>query len=197
MSLGVLETHFIGFDWWGNPKLSHQLEPIFMKNRLIETKFWKDSYIVELSTEERLLYLYLLTNERVNIIHCYEITEREVLFDTGIDRGIYTHCKERFQKDGKFTFYKEYIYINNAGKYETYTGDLNEKAKLKLQKQMPKNVFEWYRGIYRGIDTGIYTTPIPLKIRDQRSEIKEQRSEIIKTGENLFFDEDRKVYIKT
>lgn len=143
-----------------------------MKNRLIETKFWKDSYIVTLTVEERLLYLYLLTNERVNIIHCYEITEREILFDTGIDRGILQKAKEKFQQDGKITFYKEYVFLNNSDKYESYTGELNEKAKLKLQKQMPVDVYEWYRGIY----TPIYTTPIPLEIRDKRSEIKDQGS---------------------
>lgn len=140
-----------------------------MKNRLIETKFWKDSYIVNLSVEERLLYLYLITNERVNIIHCYEITEREVVFDTGIDRGIYSARKDKFQKDGKFTFYKEYVFINNADKYETYTGELNDRAKLKLEKQMPVDVLEWYRGIYT-----------PLKgTRDKRSEIKDKEPEII------------------
>ena len=140
-----------------------------MKTRLLETKFWKDAYIVELTIEQRLLYIYLLTNERVNIIHCYEISDREILFDTGIDRGILTPSKTQFQKDGKFSFYKDYVFLINACKYESYIGEKNDNAKLKLYKQMPSDVFDWYRGIY---------TPLIGSI-SHKSEIIDHKSEVI------------------
>lgn len=124
-----------------------------MKTRIVETKFWKDPYIVTLSVEERLLYLYLLTNERVNIIHCYEITEREIAFDTGIDGGIIRATKEKLEKDKKMAFNKNFVCLLNAYRYESYTGEKNERAKLILLRNTPEDVVEWYRGIYRGIHT--------------------------------------------
>ena len=143
-----------------------------MKTRLLETKFWKDTYIVGLTIEQRLLYIYFITNERVNIIHCYEITDREIQFDTGIDRGIITPSKTRFQKDGKFSFYKDYVFLLNACKYESYVGEKNDNAKLKLYKQMPPDVLDWYRGIY----TPLIGTISQYQYQNHKSEIINQKS---------------------
>ena len=145
----------------------------YMKTRIVETKFWKDEYIVGLTVEQRLLYLYFITNERVNIIHCYEITDREIEFDTGIDRGIIQSAKTKFNKDGKIGVKGNYICLLNAWRYESYTGEKNENAKVKLLKQLPLIVAEWYRGIYRGIDT-----PLIGSI-SHKSEIISHKSEII------------------
>ena len=145
-----------------------------MKTRIVETKFWKDAYIVNLSKDQRLLYLYYLTNERVNIIHCYEITDREVMFDTGIDRGIIEVSKKTFEKDKKFSFYRDYVFLLNAYKYESYVGEKNDNAKIKLYNQMPKDVFEWYRGIYTPL---IGSISHKSEIIDHRSEVISQKSE--------------------
>lgn len=143
-----------------------------MKTRIVETKFWKDNYVVDLSPEEKLLYLFFLTSERVNILHCYEVTDREIAFDTGIDTPIIRGVKKKFEKDGKLSFYKNYVCLINAYKYESYTGPLNENAKLKLLKQMNPDVEKWYRGIYRGIDT-----PIAIPSINHKSEIISNNSE--------------------
>jgi hypothetical protein len=119
-----------------------------MKTRIIETKFWKDAYVAELSPIEKLLYLYFLTTERVNIIHCYEITDREISFDTGIDTPIIRVTKAKLAKDGKIAVYKDFVCLLNAYKYETYRGPQNEEAKKKLIIQLGENVAKWYRGIY-------------------------------------------------
>lgn len=141
-----------------------------MKTRIIETKFWKDPYVVDLTSQERLLFLYFLTTEHVNIIHCYEITDREIEFDTGIDRGIIEVSKKKFDGDKKIAFLDNYVCLINAWKYESYTGELNNRAKIKLIKQMPINIQEWYRGIYRGIAIGSISN---------KSEIISNKSEII------------------
>ena len=90
-----------------------------MKTRIVETKFWKDEYVVSLTIEQRLLYVYFLTNERVNIIHCYEITDREIEFDTGIDRGIIQTTKKKLNADGKIGVNGNYICLLNAWRYST------------------------------------------------------------------------------
>ena len=118
-----------------------------MKTRIIETKFWKDPYIITLTVEERLLYLYFLTNERVNIIQCYEITDREISFDTGLQGGLIGASKKKFAVDKKIAFSKNYVYLLNAYRYENYTGELAIKGKIKLLNQLPKDILEWYKTI--------------------------------------------------
>lgn len=146
-----------------------------MKTRIVETKFWKDPYVADLLPKEKLLFLFFLTSERVNIIHCYEITDREITFDTGIDTPIIEDTKKKFAKDGKFAFYKNYVCLINAWKYENYTGTKNEPAKERLIQQLGEDVAKWYRGIYRGIDTLIAIPPISHKSKtiDNKSREKE------------------------
>jgi len=45
------------------------------KNRYINTKFWDDPFIAELSIKEKLLYLYLITNPLTNAAGIYEISK--------------------------------------------------------------------------------------------------------------------------
>lgn len=152
-----------------------------MKTRIVETKFWKDSYVSELTPNEKLLYLFFLTTEKVNIIHCYEITEREIAFDTGIDTSIIRATKKKLEKDGKLAFFKDYVCLINAYKYESYTGVINEGAKQKLIQQLGEDVAKWYRGIYRGINTQ------PIGSINNKSEIINNKPKIIdnNSGEGI------------
>lgn len=57
------------------------------KNRMVNTRFWSDNFIVDkLNALDRLLFLYLLTNQHTNIIGIYEIPLRTAAFETGIEK---------------------------------------------------------------------------------------------------------------
>ncbi len=53
------------------------------KQRIVNTKFWDDSYITRLTPTEKLLFLYLITNPLTNISGVYELPLKRVAFDTG------------------------------------------------------------------------------------------------------------------
>lgn len=136
-----------------------------MNTRITYTKFWKDDFIAGLNPTEKLLFLYFLLNERVNIIHCYEVTDRELIFDTGLDKDIILKAKAKFSAASKVLFFKNFVYLKNAQKYETYEGPQNQKAKEKLINQMPQDVRDWYQytclgGIDTPINEGTVTPPI-------------------------------------
>ena len=59
-----------------------------MKVRSFHTRIWTDSYFLSLSPQEKLLFLYYIFNERVNIIFCYECPDDVVRFETGINKDI-------------------------------------------------------------------------------------------------------------
>lgn len=123
-----------------------------MKTRIIQTKFWADDYVSSLPTEGKLLFLYYLTNDKVNIIHCYECSDKYVIADTGINQKDLSLYKGKFQKDHKILFYKGYVKLLNANKYETYTGK-NDFAKARLLTEMAADVLDWYNNIF---DTPLY-----------------------------------------
>lgn len=52
--------------------------------RTVQMGFWTDTKIGETySTDEKLLYLYFLTNPHTNLAGCYEISNRQIAFETG------------------------------------------------------------------------------------------------------------------
>jgi len=141
-----------------------------MKTRILHTKIYSDSYFVELNPSEKLLFIYYLTNENVNIIGCYECPDRKTSFDTGIDTPKIRVFQEKMEGVGKMFFKDGYVFLKNFTKYENYTGELNEKAKVKLLEQLSIPVREWYEGGMKGV----YIPTI-----NHKSEIINNKSKII------------------
>ena len=51
--------------------------------RKIHVQFWSDGFIQSLTPEQKFFFLYLLTNERTKQCGIYEITTRQISYDTG------------------------------------------------------------------------------------------------------------------
>ena len=125
-----------------------------MKAREIQTKIWADSFFSDLSSNEKLLFIYYLTSPLITIIHLYECPDKLVVFDTGVNKDIITEAKKKFEKSGKIHFFKDWVYLYNASRYQRFTGEKNDIAKERLFQQLPKNVIDWYNNIN---DTPIHT----------------------------------------
>ena len=144
-----------------------------MRTRIVYTKIWKDSFYSSLTTIEKLLFVYFITNEYVNIVHLYELPERVILFDTGVSKQELDNAKNKFEANRKIYFYKDFVYLANARRYESYIGDKNEKAKTTLYGQLSKDVLDWYYSIPDTPKIGVYIPPI-----NHKSEIINHKSEI-------------------
>ena len=84
------------------------------KSRSIQTYFWKDPYIEGLQPNEKLLYLYLLTNPQTNLLGVYEISINRIIYESGLTEVTVRKGLERLGNDSKALFYDEnYIIIPN------------------------------------------------------------------------------------
>lgn len=145
-----------------------------MKTRIIHTKIWKDEWFASLSKDAKFLWLYLLTNEKLNISGIYELTDREMTFDLGedIDIGV----KEELRP--KAMFYKNWVFIPNIEKYNSYrNAPTNQKAFEKEILSIPNDVIRMIL-TDTSIDTSIYTPPILQEIINKKSEIINSKLEI-------------------
>lgn len=138
-----------------------------MQSRILHTRIWKDEYFASLSNSEKLLFIYFLTNERVNILHCYELSTREIVFDTGLSDETIRKAKAKFEQDKKISFMDNFVLLIKAGRYQNYTGELNEIAKNKLFGKLPPNIIKWYND----------TVYIPLEIRNKKPIIRNKNEE--------------------
>ncbi len=130
-----------------------------MKTRVIHTRFWEDEKVANLSREAKFLFIYLLTNSRINLIGIFELTDRIIQFETGFEEEELTNVKEELCDNQRVIFYNGWIYVVNAMKHSNYTGDKNDIAKEKEAGIIPKEVANYFESIgfeipYRyGIDS--------------------------------------------
>jgi len=126
-----------------------------METRILHTSLWVDEYFTNLDVKEKLLFIYFISNERVNIINFYQLPTNRIKADTGIDSSFIDKTKAKFHKDKKIFFKDNYVFLVHGYKYQNYGGPQNEKKKEKLISQLSKDVLAWYNNI---IDTGIDTS---------------------------------------
>ena len=74
------------------------------KLRSVNTKFWEDPFIEDLTPSEKLLFLYLLTNPKANLLGVYEISLKKISYDTGLNNETIRKAFERFAKVQKAFF---------------------------------------------------------------------------------------------
>lgn len=123
-----------------------------MKAKLLYSKFWSDGFILKLNPYQRLIFLYYLTNECVNVIHLYEMPAEKLLYDTGlykIEDGekILEDTKKIIQTKGSMYFNGDFVYLANAEKYNTYRGVKNIVARKNEVKQLSEKIRAWYKDI--------------------------------------------------
>lgn len=111
------------------------------KLRSVNTRFWEDPFIEDLSPSEKLLFLYLLTNPLTNLLGIYELTIKRMAYDTGLSRDCIQKALESFQKARKVLVIDNYVILPNFLKNQS----LNDNMKIgviKLFKSLPDTLKE-------------------------------------------------------
>ena len=76
--------------------------------RHVYLKFWKDDKVMEMfSVEEKLLFLFLLTNPNTTQIGVYKILPKEIAFMTGFEEEEVSIMLELFEKEYKIIKYNK------------------------------------------------------------------------------------------
>ena len=77
------------------------------KYRQIHTTFWDDTLILDLTPEQKYFYLYLLTNPNVKQCGIYEISIKQISYQTGYNNDSILNLLELFQNLKKIVYSKE------------------------------------------------------------------------------------------
>ncbi|SEQ22749.1 DnaD and phage-associated domain-containing protein [Virgibacillus subterraneus] len=96
------------------------------KFRMVHTEFWDDPKVVEeMSPEDKYFFLYLLTNSNTTQIGIYQITKKQMAFDTGYSIDTINSLLDRFIRHHKIIAYNpdtREVAIKNWGKYNLNRG---------------------------------------------------------------------------
>jgi hypothetical protein len=72
--------------------------------RKLHTTFWTDPFVENLTQEQKLFYLYLITNTKTKQSGIYEITKKYMAFETGFSIKEITELITYFVNDGKILY---------------------------------------------------------------------------------------------
>lgn len=91
--------------------------------RALQTNFWDDGFVMDLTPEEKYFFIYLITNSRTTQCGCYELPYRFAEMQTGYNRETIEKLISRFIEYGKikYNLKTKEILILNWSKHN-YTG---------------------------------------------------------------------------
>ncbi|NCD35383.1 MAG: hypothetical protein EOL87_18500 [Spartobacteria bacterium] len=149
--------------------------------------FWNDPYIEALTASQKLLYLYLFTCPHTNNLGLIEISEKKIVFESGVSARDVSEALSRFESDGKIVRDGLKIWLTNFIKHQTTT---SEKLISGLQKLIPNiestkichAVCIRYPHVFEGTGYRIDTLSIPHAEREGEGE-RENELEMEGEGE--------------
>lgn len=113
--------------------------------RYISSSFWSDDWVDSLSVLEKLLYLYLLTNECTTICGVYKITIKRIKDDTGIPREQVQDVLQKFSADKKAYYVDEYIILPNWLKHQHLNNESVKLGTIRALKALPCHIIAFLR----------------------------------------------------
>jgi len=94
-------------------------------SRNIQSSFWSDEKVAEFNTEDKLFFLYLLTNANTKQVGVYKVSPRQMSFDSGLSPEVVETLMRRFENEYGLIQYdssSREICILNWGKFNFKKG---------------------------------------------------------------------------
>lgn len=145
--------------------------------RQIHVSIWKDSWFCELSPDEKLLFIYLFSNESTSLSGIYKITKKFISFETGINRKRVDEILVKFEADNKVFYEGDTVWVVNMPKYHA-------TKSAKVQKRIYEDFLLIPDSEIKNKYIGYYRLNIPYRYPiDTSPQLKENENEDEKENE--------------
>jgi hypothetical protein len=137
------------------------------KQRMVRDSFWTDSYVERLTPDEKLLFIYLLTNPQCNIAGIFELRSKRIAFETGYDIEVVKNILGRFAKDEKIFLFEDWIVLINSPKHQNIRNEkIQQGIKRIFEEDLPPKLIEAMRTdeSYMSHCTLLYSTLLNLTL---------------------------------
>ena len=148
--------------------------------RQIHTKIWKDGWFLELEPNEKLLFIYLFSNERACVAGIYDLPLKVICFESCLDETTVLAALDKFAKAEKVFYEDGVVWVVNLIQYNT-----NNLSSPKIQANIRKTFsllpecplkYRWLE-FFNGIVDDEYridTVSIPIHIEQEQEQEQEQ-----------------------
>lgn len=145
--------------------------------RQIHTQIWKDEWYIDLSPEEKLIFVYLFSNELASISGIYKIPARVIANETGVQYENVLTILEDFERAGKILYGDGVLWVKNMSKFHANASPRTQKkVEADVEKIPDCPVKEAYLQYQEGIDT------VSIPRSESESESKKQSESESESG---------------
>jgi hypothetical protein len=109
------------------------------KLRSLNTAFWSDTWVEDLEPLKKLLFIYLVTNDKTNMLGIYEASIKKISFETGISKELVKTYLKDFEKDEKVKYIDNRIILLNYMKHQNYNTNMKKSA-IDVYNNLPNNL---------------------------------------------------------
>lgn len=113
-----------------------------MKTRILNTQIYRDDYFQELADKEKLIAIFLMTNDKIGLYPVYTMPIREVAFYNNTTESFVEEVLDKLQPLGIF-YINKYFIIAEKFTYSNYKGGKTQKAKEREYETIPKEIREY------------------------------------------------------
>lgn len=121
--------------------------------RQIHTQIWRDNWFLDLEPDEKLMFIYLFSNDSTNLAGLYEIHERVIQLETGLDKARIEEILKRFEREGKVHYQDGIVWMVNMKKYHSNAGEKVRRSIEIIIEGIPDCEVKQKYCIYNGITT--------------------------------------------
>lgn len=111
------------------------------KQRIVNTRFWDDSYVARLDPVGKLVFLYLLTNPLTTIAGVYELSLKRAAFDTGVQPEQISAVLNQLETDQKIVRHEDWIGIVNFIRHQSLNPKVRQGIVAELER-VPREVLD-------------------------------------------------------
>jgi len=146
--------------------------------RQVHVKIWKDSWFIELEPDEKLLFIYLITNDSASLAGIYELHKRIIVFESGLDKTSVDRILQRFEDDGKVYYRDGVIWVVNMRSY-------HETSSIKVQARIKADLdtipycelkIAYFKKYYPNIQYGYGIDTLSLKEEEEEENKEEEEA---------------------
>src|SRR3990167_10785715 len=109
-----------------------------MSYKQIHVSIWKDEWVLDLSPEEKLLFIYLFSNENSSIAGIYKLALKVISFETGLDLSFIDISLRKFWEAEKSYFENIIVWVRNLRKYNANNSPLVIKRLEAELREVPE-----------------------------------------------------------
>lgn len=145
--------------------------------RQIHTHIWRDDWFLELSPAEKLLFVYLFSNDNTNVAGIYKLSLRHARLETGLDADEIGDAMQRFEADGKIVYLDGYVWVRNLRRYNASRSPKTTAAIDAILNEIPDcEIKRLYMAYYNPDIPYQYPIDSPLTYHNSNNTLTKQNS---------------------